>query len=64
MDALWRSANLGVGLTPVVDARPVSSMETRRNEAFEKGAYRVLFRAAEQAFRGGIEQADSATARR
>jgi hypothetical protein len=34
-------------------------METRRNEAFEMGAYRILFRAPEQAFGGGIEQADS-----
>ena len=36
-------------------------MEARRNEAFERGAYRILFRAAEQAFRGGIEQADAST---
>jgi hypothetical protein len=36
-------------------------MVTRRNEAFEMSAYRVLFGAAEQAFGGGIEQADSST---
>jgi hypothetical protein len=34
-------------------------MEMRSYEAFERGAYRILFRALEQAFGGGIEQADS-----
>jgi hypothetical protein len=54
-------ANLKVGLTPLVHTRSVSCMETRRNEAFERRAYRVLFRAPEQAFGGGIERADSST---
>jgi hypothetical protein len=52
-------ANLKVGLTPVIHAGPVSSVKTRRNEAFEVAADRVLFRAAEQALRRGIEKADS-----
>ena len=51
--------NLRGALTPAVHARSVSCMETRSYEAFERGAYRILFRAPEQAFGGGIEQADS-----
>ena len=48
--------NPRVVLTPAVHARSVSCMETRSYEAFERGAYRILFRAPEQAFGGGIEQ--------
>jgi hypothetical protein len=36
-------------------------METRRNETLEMSVYRVPFRAAEEPFRGGIEQSDSST---
>jgi len=52
-------ASLSVKLTPGIDGRSVWRTQTRGNEAFERGAYGVLFRAAEQALRRGIEEADS-----